>query len=292
MGEADGAVVVDVHQAVVFEAFEDAEAEGVQGKREGFGEGEAVEGLAFGGRGAVQGGPDPVADRRGDRHRAAPRPLVRARDGGEQPAVAHRAEQVAQQPQVALAEPAQPVRGERLQRAARAEGEEFLRLPRGQRLQGEPGQQLAGPQPGHRAGHGRGVPGDDQQAGAAVHGELVDQGGGGVVEQVRVVDQQQPHAGQQAHRPVQGDLLGQQVGEGREGDAAGLGRAGRPDAVGAADGLGDQAGLAAPGGSGHHDAGPAGRERAAHQGEFLLPAGERPGQLQRLRILFVSRHVN
>jgi hypothetical protein len=125
-----------------------------------------------------------------------------------------------------------------------------------------------------------------------VHGELVDQGGGGVVEQVRVVDQQQPYAGQELDRAVQGDRLGQQVGERGEGDLPGLRGAGGPGAVGAADGLGDQAGLAAARRAGHHDAGASGGQGPADPFEFVLPPGERPGRLQRRRVPFVSRHDN
>lgn len=186
----------------------------------------------------------------------------------------------------------QPAHGERFQRPARARGDEPRRLLGGQGPEGEPGQQLAGPQPGHRGGRRGAVGDDDHQPGAAVHGELVDEGGGGVVQQMRVVDQQQPYAGEQAHRAVQGDGLGQQVRERGEGDAAGLGGAGGAGAVGAAYGLGDQPGLAHARRAGDHDAVPAGRRRAADQLQFLVPAGERPGQLKGLRVLFVSHHVN
>ncbi|CAM5293594.1 hypothetical protein SHIRM173S_10326 [Streptomyces hirsutus] len=82
----------------------------------------------------------------------------------------------------------------------------------------------------------------------------MDQGGGGVVEQVGVVDQQGPYSGQEPDRAVQGDRFGQQRGEGGERHPVGLRDSGDPGAVGAADGLGDEPGLAPARRSGHHEA--------------------------------------
>lgn len=128
-------------------------------------------------------------------------------------------------------------------------------------------------------------------AGCAVHGELVDEGGRGVIEQMSVVDQQQPYGGQKLHRPVQVHRLGQQMGERGERDVPGLGRPGHPGAVGAADGFRDEPGLAAARRAGDHDAVVTCGRRAADQLEFVLPAGERPGQLQGLRVPFPSHHT-
>jgi hypothetical protein len=112
---------------------------------------------------------------------------------------------------------------------------------------------------------------------------------------MRVVDQQQPYAGQEVHRAVEGDVLGQQVGERGERRAAGLGGAGDPGAVRAAQRLGGQPGAAAARRSGDHQAGPAGRRRAADQVEFLLASGERPrqrpGWLKALGVAYGSRHI-
>lgn len=208
------------------------------------------------------------------------RPLA---DGGQQ---------VAQQPQVSPAQAVQPVDGERLQGSVRAGREQFGGLLAGQRFQGEARQQLTGPQPGHGVRYGGAVGGDDQEAGTAVHGELVHEGGRRGVEQVRVVDQQQPYAGQEVYRAVQGDPLGQQVGEGCEGDVPGLGRPGGAGAVGAAYGLRHQPGLARARRTRHHEAAPSGRHGPAHQLQFVRPPGERPGGLQPLRVPQRSRHGN
>ncbi|CAM5359606.1 hypothetical protein SVIOM342S_01764 [Streptomyces violaceorubidus] len=220
------------------------------------------------------------------------RPLVRVRHRHSAGPPAHGGQQFAQQPQVPPAQAVQPVDGERLQGGVRAGREQFGGLLAGQRFQGEARQQLTGPQPGHRARYGGAVGGDDQEAGAAVHGELVHEGGGGVVEQVCVVDQQQPYAGQELDRAVQGDPLGQQVGEGGEGDVPGLGRPGGADRVGAAHGLGHEPGLARARRARHHEPAPAGRHGPAHQLQFVRPAGERPGGLQPLRVPQRSRHGN
>jgi hypothetical protein len=120
-----------------------------------------------------------------------------------------------------------------------------------------------------------------------VHGELVDQGGGGVVEQMGVVDQQRPHTGEPAERLVERAGSGQQVGEGGEREVPGARCSGDPGAVGAADGLGDQPGLAPAGRPGHHQAAPGAAQRVADQVEFALPAGERPGRPQGRRVLLV-----
>ena len=282
-------MVVDLDQTVGLQRFEGAEVQVVQVRGQGLGEGEAVQGLAFERAGTAENRGDAFADGRGQRDRAAPGPLIGAGDGGQQPA--HRPEQVAQQPQVAPAQAAQPLRGERVERAG-AGGEQPAGLLLGQRLQRQARQEFAGPQPGDRAGHRRAVRGDDQQPGAPVHGELVDEGSGGVVEQVRVVHQQRADTGQQPDRAVQRDRLRQQMGERREGDGPALGRTGRPGAVGAADRLGDEAGLAAARRARHHDAAPQAGQRPSDQFQFVLPPGERPGQLQRRRVPLVSHHTD
>lgn len=123
-----------------------------------------------------------------------------------------------------------------------------------------------------------------------MHGQLVHEGGRGVVEQVRVVDQQQPYSGKELDRSVQGDRLGQQVGERGERDVPGLRCAGRPGAVAAPHGLGDQPGLAAADRAGHHDAVVARGEGPADQLQLVLASGEPPGQLKGLRIRFECRH--
>lgn len=292
MGESYGALVVDVDQAVGLQAFEDAQVEVVGGRRQGVGEGEEFEGLALVGVDAADDVSRAFAHGRGQGQRAAPGLFVRARDLGEQALFAQGTGQVAQQPEVAVAQSVQPVHGERLQSATGTRCGQPVRLLVRQRLQGEAGQQLTGPQPGHRAGHRYVVRGHDQQPGAALHRQLVDQGGRGVVEEMCVVDQQGPYGGEQLHRLVQGDRLGQQVRERGEGDVPGLGRAGRLGAVRAADRLRDEPGLATARGSRHHDAVPARAQGPADQFQFVLPAGERPGQLKGLRVPFVSRHVS
>lgn len=227
MGESYGALVVDVDQAVGLQAFEDAQVEVVGGRRQGVGEGEEFEGLALVGVDAADDVSRAFAHGRGQGQRAAPGLFVRARDSGQQALFAQRAGQVAQQPEVAVAQSVQPVHGERLQSATGTRCGQPVRLLVRQRLQGEAGQQLTGPQPGHRAGHRYVVRGHDQQPGAALHRQLVDQGGRGVVEEVCVVDEQGPYGGEQLDRLVQGDRLGQQVRERGEGDVPGLGR-GKP----------------------------------------------------------------
>lgn len=216
VGETDGTVVVGLDQAVGLQHFEGAEVQVVQVRRQGLGEGEAVQGLAFERAGPAEDRGGAFTDGRGQRDGSPPGPLVGVRDGGQQPA--HRPQQVAQQPQVAPAQTAQPVGGERVERAD-AGREQPAGLLLGQRLQRETRQEFAGPQPGDRAGHRGAVRGDDQQAGPSVHGELVDEGGGGVVEQVRIVHQQRADTGQQPDRAVQRDRLRQQMGERREGMA-------------------------------------------------------------------------
>lgn len=189
----------------------------------------------------------------------------------------------------------QPVHGERSEAtgADRGSGRQQVGgLLAGQRLQGEAGQEFAGPQPGDRARDRGAVGGDDQETSASVHRQLMDEGGGGVVEQVRVVDQEQPYAGQVLEGAVQGGRLRYEVRERGEADPARLGGAGHPRAVGAADGLGDEAGLAAARRTGDHEATAAGGQGVPHQLDLVLPAGERPGQLQGLRVTFEVRHGN
>ncbi|PPS86085.1 hypothetical protein BZZ08_03681 [Streptomyces sp. MH60] len=292
--EPGGAVVVDGDQSLGLQILQDPNVQGVavQVQGQGLGEGEAFEGLPLRGAGAVEDVGGALAHRGGDRHRSPPCPLVRVRHPHQPAPLAHGGHQVTQQPQVPAAQAVQPVGGERLQGGVRAGREQFRGLLAGQRFQGEARQQLTGPQPGDRARHGGAVGGDDQEAGAAVHGELVHEGGGGVVEQVGVVHQQQPYAGQEVDRAVQGDPLGQQVGEGGEGDVPGLGRPGGPDAVGSAHGLRHEPGLARARRARHHEAAPSGRHGPAHQLQFVRPAGERPGRLQPLRVPQRSRHGN
>lgn len=287
-------MVVDGDQAFGLQVLQDPYVERVrvQVQGQGLGEGEPFERLPLLGAGAVEYLGGALADRRGDRHRSAPRPLVRVRHRHEQAALADGGQQVAQQPQVSPAQAVQPVDGERLQGSVRAGREQFGGLLAGQRFQGEARQQLTGPQPGHGVRYGGAVGGDDQEAGTAVHGELVHEGGRRGVEQVRVVDQQQPYAGQEVYRAVQGDPLGQQVGEGCEGDVPGLGRPGGAGAVGAAYGLRHQPGLARARRTRHHEAAPSGRHGPAHQLQFVRPPGERPGGLQPLRVPQRSRHGN
>ncbi len=182
-------MVVDGDQTLGLQAFQRSQVEGVQVQGQGFGEGEAFERLPLLGAGAVEDVGGALAHRRGDRHRSPPRAPSRVRHRHEQPFLAHRGRQLAQQPQVSPAQAVQPVHGERLQVSLSPRREEFGGLLAGQGLQGEARQQLPGPQPGHRARHGGAVGDDDQEAGAAVHGELVHEGGGGAVEQVGVVDQ-------------------------------------------------------------------------------------------------------
>ncbi len=219
-------------------------------------------------------------------------PPAGLRDRGEQPPFAHGGEQLAQQAQIAPAQPVQPACGEGVGGDSLGGREQVGGLVAGQRRQGEAGQQLPGPQPGHGARHGHALRGDDQEPGAAVHGELVHEGGGGVVEQVGVVDQQQAYAGQELYRPVQGDGPGQEVGEGGEGDVPGRGRPGRPGAVRAADRFGHEPGLAAAGRAGHHDAAASGGHRPSYQFQFVRPPGERPGRPQCSHVPLRSRHGN
>ncbi len=293
--ETGGPVVVDGDQALGLQVLQGPQAEGVpvQVQGQGLGEGQPVKGLPLLRAGAVQDPGGALADHRRDRYGSPPRPQARAGHRREQALLAHGGQQLAQQPEVSAAQAVQPVHGERFQAGAGPGREEFRGLLAGQRLQGEARQQFPGPQPGHRARHGGAVGGDDQEPGAAVYGELVQQGGGGVVQQMGVVDQQQPYAGQEVHRPVQGDGLGQQVGEGGEGDVPGLGRPGGPGAVRAAHGLRHEPGLARPGRSRHHEAAPSGRHGPAHQLQFVRPPGERPGGVQCPRVpRSRSRHGN
>ncbi len=292
VGEADAALVVDVDQCLGLQAFQDVEVEVVERGRQRLGEREAFEDLALLGAGVVEDLRGALADCGGDRHRAAPRPLVGVGGPGEQPALAHRAEQVAQQPQITLAEAVEAFHGEGVQRAARTRREQLGRLLPGQRLQRETRQQLPCPQPRYGAGHGLAVGHHDHQTGTGVHGELVHERGRGVVEEVGVVHHQQPHAGEELDRAVQGDAFGEQVRERGEGQPAGLGSPGDLGAVAAPDGLGDQPGLAPARRPGHHDAVPPGRQRTPDQLQFVLPAGERPGQFQGLRVLFESHHAD
>jgi len=126
-----------------------------------------------------------------------------------------------------------------------------------------------------------------------VDGELVDERGGGVIEQVGVVDQQQSYAGQELDRAVQGwTLSGSRCANAAKGSER---VSGVPVIL--AQSLPRTASvirrvLPAAGRTGHHDAGPARRQRAADQLQFVLPAGERPGQFQGLRILFESHHTD
>ncbi|CAM5401085.1 hypothetical protein SCHAM137S_03278 [Streptomyces chartreusis] len=288
-------MVVGMDQRVGLQVFQGADIEPVRlhVQRQRLGEGQAFEDLALFGAGAVEDVRGAFAHGRGHRHRAAPRPLRRVLDSGEQSAFAYRARQVAHQPQVAPAQAVQPVDRERFEAGApRFGGQQPGGVLAGQRLQGEAGQEFAGPQPADRAGRGGAVGGDDQEPGASVHGQLVDQGGRGVVEQMGVVDQQQPYAGQMLEGAVQGGRLGDEVRERGEADTAGLGGAGHPREVGAAGGLGDEAGLAAACRARDHDAVPARGQGPADQLQFVLPAGERPGQFQGLRVAYVGRHGN
>ncbi len=114
-----------------------------------------------------------------------------------------------------------------------------------------------------------------------MHGELVEQRGGGVVEQVGVVDQQGAYAGQVVQRAVQGGGRGQQRGEGGEREVPALRRPGDAGAVGAAYGLGDESGLAPARRTRHHDAAPGAPQGVAYLLELVLPPGERPGPARR-----------
>ncbi len=293
VGEADGAPVVDVDQGVGLQLLQGTEGEGGQVQRQGLGEREAFEALALVGAGAAEDMCGALAYGGGDRYRAAPRPRVRVRRAAEQPALAGPDDQVAQQPQVSPAQAVQPVHGARLQAVAvRSARQQPAGLLAGQRLQGEAGQEFAGPQPGDRARDRGAVGRDDQQTGASVHGQLVDEGGGGVVEEMRVVDQEQPYAGQVLEGAVQGGRLGHEVRERGEADPAGLPGTGHPDAVAAADGLGDEPGFAAARGARDHNAVPSGGQGPADHFEFVLPAGERPRGVQGLRVPSESRHGN
>jgi hypothetical protein len=99
--------------------------------------------------------------------------------------------------------------------------QQLRRLLPGQRLQREARQQFPRPQARHRTRYRVAVGHHDHQAGPAVDGELVDERGRGVVEQMGVVDQQQPYAGQELDRAVQGDAFGEQVCERGEGQQSG-----------------------------------------------------------------------
>ncbi|MGX1479120.1 UNVERIFIED_CONTAM: hypothetical protein RKD50_007928 [Streptomyces canus] len=193
VGETGGALLVDVDQAVGLQAFQGVQIEraGVHGER--LAEGQAVQGLALAVPRAIEEVRGALADGGGDRHRAAPLPLGRVLDLVQQPLLAHRVHHLAQQPQIAPAQAVQPVDGEGFE-AADAGREQLRGLLAGQRLQGEARQEFSGPQAGDRARRAGPVRGDDQQTGAAVHGELVDQGRRGVVQQMGVVDDQQPYA--------------------------------------------------------------------------------------------------
>jgi len=118
------------------------------------------------------------------------------------------------------------VDGERVQPDARAGRQELCRAVVRERAEDEPREEFVGPQAGDRGGRGGAFGGDDQQAGAALDGELVDEGGGGVVQEVGVVDQQQAHGGEEFDGAMERDVLGEEVGEGGEGEVTGLGGAG------------------------------------------------------------------
>lgn len=289
VGEPGGARFVDGDQAVGLQALQGAGVEGVQVEGQGLGEGEAFEALALCGAGPVQDVGGAFPDRRGHRHPSPPGLPSGALDRHEQALVAHGGQQFAQQPQVAPAQAVQPVGGERFQDGVLGRREQFGGLLARQRLQRQARQQFPGPQPGHGAGHGGAVGGGDQEPGAAVQGELVDESGGGVVQQVRVVDQQQPYTGQEVQRAVQCDVVGEQMGEGGEGEVPGLGRPGRPGPVRAAHGLHQQPGLAAARRPRHHQAAASGGHRPAHQLQFVGPSGERPGRPEGLRVAQRSR---
>ena len=117
VGEAGGARVVDADQAVGLQDFEGPEVRVVQAQRQRFGEGEAVQGLAFERAGAAEDAGGALTHGRGQRHRAPPHPFLGARDVRELPP--HRAQQVAQQPQIAPAQAVQPVGGERVETGRR-----------------------------------------------------------------------------------------------------------------------------------------------------------------------------
>lgn len=193
VGETGGALLVDVDETVGLQAFQGVLVERSGGHGERLAEGQAVQGLALAGTRTVEEVRGALAHGRGDRHRAAPRPLGRVRYPVQQPLVAHRVHQLAQESQIAPAHAVQPVDGEGFE-AADAGREQLRGLLTGQRLQGEPRQEFPGPQAGDRARRAAPVRGDDQQTGAAVHGELVDQGRRGVVQQMGVVDEQQSYA--------------------------------------------------------------------------------------------------
>lgn len=191
VGERDPAGVVHGDQTGRLQPFEDIEVEVVQRQPGRFGEGEAFQDLALAGRTALQHGREPVADGRGDGQRPAPGALTGAGDGDQALPGPERGHQGAQQPQIAPAQPVQPPHGERLEPGRAEEGRDVLL---GQRGEGQPGQQLPGPQPGHRAGRRRLVARGDDQPGAPARGQLVDQRGGVLVQQMGVVHDEEPDA--------------------------------------------------------------------------------------------------
>ncbi|GAA3148843.1 hypothetical protein GCM10017687_77740 [Streptomyces echinatus] len=204
MGQGDAPLVVDVDQAVRLQGFEDVRFQLVQRHGQGLGEGEAFEGVASARAGPLQRGGEPLTDGRGDRQRTPPGPFAGARHGRQPAGPGERGHQIAQQPQIAPARPVQPAHGERLQPGA---GQQLGGVLAGQRAEGQPGQQLPGPQPGHRGGRGHAVRRGHDQSGAPVHGQLVHQGGGGLVQQLRVVHHEDPHAGQHADRARGSDTV-------------------------------------------------------------------------------------
>ena len=197
----------------------------------------------------ADGGLRQLADTRGDRHRAPPGP--RAGFPGQPPARADGVDQLAQQPQVALARPVQTTGGESLHVAAQLRLDEPGPCLPGKGVQGQARQEVTRPEPRHRFRRAAVRPGQDEQASPSVHRQVVDQRRRGVVEQVGVVHDQHAHRPQRLRRLVKGDRVGQQVGERGEGDRPGSRCPGDHDVLHASYGLRPEAGLADPGRADH-----------------------------------------
>ena len=260
---------------------------GEQAQPDGLPEGDEVEHAAL----ALVEGADAldqqVLERGGEGHGTVPFPVTV--DGDETLRRTLAVDEVSEPQHVAARRVVQPSLRLGVERAAEGGAQQVRGLVGGERLHLEALTDTVLPDGGDRLRARLAGPDGEDQPDRVLHGELVDQRGGDVVEHVRVVDEQQHAwtlgAQRRTHPGEGGDGAGLVVGvqPGRERPQGHLaGRRGRRRdrhrLLGrrAGDELARQPALAHPGGAGDHD-GPVTVEERRDRPELRVASGERPG---------------